>query len=58
MAYSIACADVGADCPGSFTTESREELMEHAVIHMNKAHKDMVLNSETMAELEANVKTV
>jgi Protein of unknown function (DUF1059) len=29
MAYSIRCADAGMDCPGSFTTETKEELIKH-----------------------------
>jgi hypothetical protein len=28
MAYSIRCVDAGMDCPGSFTTETKEELMK------------------------------
>ena len=41
MAYSISCADSGAECPGSFTTETKEELMEHIKIHAQTAHADM-----------------
>ena len=58
MPYSIACGDMGVDCPGSFTTETRDELMEHATIHLKTAHSDMELNDETMAEVEGIVKTV
>ena len=41
MAYSISCADSGASCPGSFTTETKEELMEHIKIHAQTAHPEM-----------------
>ena len=41
MAYRITCADTGAKCPGSFTTEGKEELMEHVKIHATTAHPDM-----------------
>ena len=58
MAYSVACADMGVDCPGSFTTESKDELMEHATIHLKSAHPDMEINDETMAEIAGIVKTV
>ena len=58
MAYTVACANFGANCPGSFTTESRDELKEHAVMHMERAHADMDLGDEFMAELEEQIKTV
>lgn len=58
MAYSIACADMGVECPGSFTTETKDELMEHAVMHMKASHADIEVNDESMAELEGLVKTV
>src|SRR5881397_530744 len=38
MAHSIRCADAGTDCPGSFTTETKEELMKHVELHANEAH--------------------
>jgi predicted small metal-binding protein len=37
MAYSIKCADAGVDCPGSFTTETKEELMKHVELHAKEA---------------------
>ena len=58
MAYSIACADAGVDCPGAFTTETRDELMEHIGIHATAAHPDMQMDEETMAKIEAGIKTV
>ena len=41
MAYQVSCADSGADCAGSFTTETREELMEHIKIHAQHSHPEM-----------------
>lgn len=41
MAYRITCADTGAPCPGSFTTDTKAELMEHVKVHAAKAHPDM-----------------
>ena len=58
MAYSVACVDMGVDCPGSFTTESKGELMEHATIHLKASHSDIELNDKTMAEVEDIVKVV
>ncbi len=37
-AYTFVCRDTGADCPGSFTIESRDELIEHVQLHARKAH--------------------
>ena len=41
MAYEISCADSGANCPGSFKTETKDELMEHIKIHASRAHPGM-----------------
>jgi predicted small metal-binding protein len=53
MAYSIRCADAGVDCPGSFTTETKEELMKHVELHAKEAHPDLDLQQE---QVEALVK--
>ncbi len=54
MAYSIRCADAGVDCPGSFTTETKEELMKHVELHASEAHPDLDLQPE---QIEALVQT-
>ena len=54
MAYSIRCADAGVDCPGLFTTETKEELMKHVELHAKEAHPDLDLAPE---QVEALVKT-
>jgi predicted small metal-binding protein len=43
MAYSIRCADAGVDCPGSFTTETKEELIKHMELHTREAHPEVDL---------------
>ena len=58
MAYSVTCADMGANCPGSFTTESRDELIEISVTHTKTAHPEIEVNSEFMTHLEATIKTI
>jgi len=58
MAYSFACASLGAPCPGSFTTENRDELMEHVALHTAAAHPDLATNAEAGAALEAAIVTV
>lgn len=54
MAYRVDCKDSGADCPGSFTTETKEELMQHVEIHAKEAHPGLELSQE---QVEALVKT-
>lgn len=54
MAYSIVCADTGADCPGLFTTETKEELIKHAEIHAEASHPGLELTEE---QVEALIKT-
>lgn len=49
---------MGANCPASFTTESRDELIEHSVTHTKAAHPEMEVNAEFMTHLEATIKTV
>lgn len=58
MAYSIACADAGVDCPAAFITEDRDELIEHAITHEKSAHPEVELNDETMAMVDKLIKTV
>ena len=58
MAYQLTCADTGAECPASFTTESQENLIEHAVMHARAAHPDMALTPEVQAQINGLVKTV
>jgi predicted small metal-binding protein len=41
MAYQLTCADTGAKCPFTVTTEGREELVEHVKVHARVAHPDM-----------------
>jgi len=58
MAYSLTCADSGADCPGSFTTASKDELMEHVQLHATHAHPEMANNPEAGAMIAGLVKQV
>ncbi len=54
MAYSLTCADTGAACPGHFVTESKDELMQHAAIHLDAAHPGLELPAE---QVDALIKT-
>lgn len=55
MAYSLRCADTGADCPGQFTTESEDELMQHVQMHAAAAHPDMTLDDATVGQIKGLV---
>jgi predicted small metal-binding protein len=46
MAYSVTCKDSGADCPGSFTTETKDELIKHVELHAKEAHPGLELSRE------------
>jgi predicted small metal-binding protein len=51
MAYSVQCRDAGLDCPGSFTTESKEELVKHVELHAKEAHPGLELEPEQVEQL-------
>jgi predicted small metal-binding protein len=53
MAHSFACASTGADCPGSFTTESKDELLAHLQMHSERAHPDLAGNPDLGAMLDS-----
>jgi predicted small metal-binding protein len=58
VAYSIRCADSGADCPGVFTTDTEDELMQHVQMHASVAHPEMTLTPETLEQIKGLVQTV
>lgn len=58
MAYSLSCADSGANCPGKFVTETEKELMDHVKMHMGASHPEMMKNPPPPETLKKLVKTV
>lgn len=54
--YSLDCKDTGADCTGSFTAESRDELLEHVKVHAQHAHPDMTLDDETVRQVQGLIR--
>ncbi|MFA7324203.1 MAG: DUF1059 domain-containing protein [Candidatus Nanopelagicales bacterium] len=58
MAYSLTCADTGAQCPGSFTTEGKDELIEHVMLHAQRAHPDLASNPDMGSMVQSLIKTV
>jgi predicted small metal-binding protein len=57
MAYSLRCADTGANCPGTFTTETEAELMDHVKLHAAQAHPDLELTPDTVEQIKSLVRT-
>lgn len=55
MAHSLRCADTGADCPGQFTTETEDELMQHVQLHATTSHPDMALDAATVDQIKSLV---
>jgi len=58
MAYQLTCADTGASCPGSFTTENKDELVEHVMLHAERAHPELAGNPDMAAMVQTLIKTV
>jgi predicted small metal-binding protein len=51
MAYDVRCADTGADCPGHFTTPTKEEMMKHLEVHVEAAHPGLELTEDQVNQL-------
>ncbi len=58
MAYSLTCADTGADCAGSFTTEGKDELIEHVSLHTERAHPELAGNPDMGSMVQTLIKQV
>jgi predicted small metal-binding protein len=58
MAYSFACADTGADCPGAFATEGKDELMAHVQMHAQTAHPELAGNPDLASVVGGLVKQI
>jgi predicted small metal-binding protein len=41
MAFKMACAETGANCPFEVQTETRDEILQHVAIHAQVAHPEM-----------------
>jgi predicted small metal-binding protein len=57
MGSSYACADLGVECPGSFTTETEPELWRHIELHVEQAHTGFALTPEAKDQVQAAIKT-
>lgn len=54
--YSLSCSDTGSDCPASFTTEDKDELMEHVKVHAQNAHPEMTLDEATVEQVQGLIR--
>ena len=52
MAYTVVCPR--ADCPGLFTTETKEEMFKHVEVHTAAAHPGSEITDE---QVEALIET-
>lgn len=57
MPVTLKCADLGGDCPGEFTTESADELMEHVALHASRAHPELQLTPEVVTLAKSLIHT-
>jgi len=51
MAYKLACAETGANCPFEVQTTTRDELLEHLAIHVRMAHPEMASHPPTPEQI-------
>lgn len=58
MAYSFVCKDAGIDCPGAFTVDTEDELMQHLQLHAGAAHPDIEMTPETVQQIKGVIKKV
>jgi hypothetical protein len=58
MAFKISCVDAGSTCPGSFTTETEDELMKIVDLHQKLAHPDIRQSEESWAFVRTLVRSV
>jgi predicted small metal-binding protein len=58
MAYKMACAETGANCPFEVKTETKDELMQHVMIHATVAHPEMAGKPPSPAQIEALIHQV
>jgi predicted small metal-binding protein len=58
MAYQLSCADAGADCKFTVTTEKKDELLQHVQLHMKASHPEMLKNPPPPDEVAKLIREV
>ena len=56
MTKSISCKDAGKDGSWSASAESEEELMNQVTEHVLAEHKEIELNSDSIASIKSLIK--
>jgi len=41
MAFKLVCAETGAKCPFEVVAPTKDELMQHVMIHAKMSHPEM-----------------
>lgn len=57
MATPYACADLGVDCPGKFTTETEEELWKHLDLHADEVHPGFEMTQQAREQISGAIKS-
>ena len=58
MPYKLVCAETGATCAFEVVAATRDELMEHVLIHARMAHPEMAKNPPKPETIEKLIHTV
>jgi predicted small metal-binding protein len=52
----MVCADLSGHCSAVFTTEDGEELLEHVALHAQRAHPELELTPEVVAQAKSLIR--
>ncbi|MCV0400802.1 MAG: DUF1059 domain-containing protein [Nitrosopumilus sp.] len=58
MTKSIKCSDAGKTCGWSATAQTEEELMNMVTEHVKEEHKEIELNSGSIASIKSLIKDI
>jgi predicted small metal-binding protein len=53
VATTMVCSDLSGQCSAVFTTEDPGELLEHVALHAQRAHPDLELTPEVVAQAQS-----
>ena len=56
MAKNISCQDAGKECTWSASAETEEELMAIVTKHVQEHHKEIELDTESVACIKSLIK--
>jgi len=49
--FHMKCRDAGVECPGKFTAETKEQVMEEISVHLEETHPDLEITVEQIETL-------